>query len=478
MIGTESGSSALDPYGDLRRSEAAWRAEHPDATFEEYSAVQQPGWDDYGFTAISPRLFEAAQTKTAQLLVEGEYDGILEADRHYMPLREDLSNLDEALERIADPAETEAFAERAWEDLILSGSYSYGAFAAHVETVVEEVAGERPRRGSRGELAWRAANAAADGYSNLVIRPPRLAHRYARRHAPWLADGWSARAAGCASGPGTAARERAPLAFRQPPLAGVRRDAADGARALSAHRAGRHACRVAPEAARARRERGRSPRRLLERRYPVPRRSASCGGRGGARHTRSSLARRPGTRRGGPRSMGRVVARAEDRLPAGRVHHAHVLDDWLHDLGVDVVFSIYGPEHRERLYPRMARRARFERALTGYVDERRSVSPGRRRAPHARRPLDLAYRAEPLPPRFGRLAQAEAASGGGARPARAGGRPAGRRLARRPRRDPRRAVVRSDRVDTRRARQRERGQRDDAAEAVARERALLVERPA
>jgi len=189
VIGTESGSSALDPYGDLRRSEAPWRAEHPDATFEEYSAVQQPGWDDHDFTVISPRVFEAAQTKTAQLLVEGEYDGILEADRHYMPLREDLSNLDEALERIADPAETEAFAERAWEDLILSGSYSYGAFAAHVETVVEEVAGERPRRGSRGELAWRAANAAADGYSNLVIRSPRLAHRYAKRHAPWLADG-------------------------------------------------------------------------------------------------------------------------------------------------------------------------------------------------------------------------------------------------------------------------------------------------
>ena len=188
VIGTESGSSALDPYGELRRFEAAWRAEHPDATFEEFSALQPPGWDDYGFTAISPRLFEAAQTKTAQLLVEGEYDGILEADRHYVPLREDLSNLDEALDRIADPAETEAFAERAWEDLILSGSYSYGAFAAHVETVVEEVAGDRPRRGSRGELAWRAANATADAYSNVVIRTPRLAYRFVSRRAPWLAD--------------------------------------------------------------------------------------------------------------------------------------------------------------------------------------------------------------------------------------------------------------------------------------------------
>jgi hypothetical protein len=105
-----------------------------------------------------------------------------------VPLREDLSNLDEALERIADPAETETFAERAWEDLIVSGEYSYGAFAAHVETVVEQVAGDRPRRGSRGELAWRAANATADAYSNVVIRTPRLAHRLAQRRAPWLAE--------------------------------------------------------------------------------------------------------------------------------------------------------------------------------------------------------------------------------------------------------------------------------------------------
>ena len=93
VIGTESGSSALDPVGAIRRFEAEWRPSHPDATFEEFSALQEPGWDDYDFTAISPRLFEAAQTKTAQLLVEGDYDGILEPETHYFPLRADFSNL-------------------------------------------------------------------------------------------------------------------------------------------------------------------------------------------------------------------------------------------------------------------------------------------------------------------------------------------------------------------------------------------------
>ena len=190
MIGTESGSSALDPVGAIRRFEAEWRPSHPDATFEQFSALQEPGWDDYDFTAISPRLFEAAQTKTRQLLVEGAYDGILEPETHYIPLRRDFSNLPEALERIGDPAETEAMAERAWDDLIASGRYSYGAFAAHVESVVDELAGGRVRSGGhRSAASWSALNSGSDAYAALRIRTPRLAYRAAMRHAPWVAHG-------------------------------------------------------------------------------------------------------------------------------------------------------------------------------------------------------------------------------------------------------------------------------------------------
>jgi hypothetical protein len=188
VIGTESGSSALDPVGTIRRYEAEWTLSHPDASFEEFTALQEPGWDDYEFTAISPRLFEAAQTKTAQILVEGNYDGIVQPETQYFPLRDDFSNLTETLERVRDPAETEAMAERAWEDLIESGRYSYGAFAAHVESVVDELAGGRVRRGRRGTGAWRTLNAVSDVYAGLSIRSPRLAYRAAMRHAPWAAN--------------------------------------------------------------------------------------------------------------------------------------------------------------------------------------------------------------------------------------------------------------------------------------------------
>jgi hypothetical protein len=188
VIGTESGSSALDPVGAIRRFEADWRQSHPEATFEDFSALQEPGWDDYDFTAISPRLFEAAQSKTAQLLVEGEYDGILAPETHYFPLRGDLSNLTEALERIRDPRETEAMAERAWEDLIVSGRYSYGAFAAHVESVVDDLAGGRVRGGGRRATSWRTLNAAGEAHAAVRIRAPRLAYRAAMRRAPWAAN--------------------------------------------------------------------------------------------------------------------------------------------------------------------------------------------------------------------------------------------------------------------------------------------------
>jgi hypothetical protein len=189
VIGTESGSSALDPVGAIRRFEATWRPSHPGATFEEFSALQEPGWDDYHFMAISPRVFEAAQTKTAQLLVEGDYDGILEPETHYVPLRGDFSNLPEALERVRDPRETEAMAERAWDDLIASGRYSYGAFAAHVESVVGELAGGRVRRGRRGAASWRTLTATSKVYAGVRIRAPRLVYRTAIRHVPsWAAD--------------------------------------------------------------------------------------------------------------------------------------------------------------------------------------------------------------------------------------------------------------------------------------------------
>ena len=43
------------------------------------------GWNARPMVALSPRHLEAALTGTAQLLVEGQYDDVLEPGRHFLP---------------------------------------------------------------------------------------------------------------------------------------------------------------------------------------------------------------------------------------------------------------------------------------------------------------------------------------------------------------------------------------------------------
>jgi hypothetical protein len=52
---------------------------------------------------ISSRHFDAAGTGTVQILLEGRYNDILEAGVHYLPLREDFSNIDAVMDRFNDP---------------------------------------------------------------------------------------------------------------------------------------------------------------------------------------------------------------------------------------------------------------------------------------------------------------------------------------------------------------------------------------
>jgi hypothetical protein len=121
VIGAESGSSVLDERGEIQRLISRLLADRPDLTFDEVDAQMPGGWDSYAFFAISPRHLEAVITKTAQVLVEGRYSGVLEPERHYIPVRRDLANVDEALERLRDVEAVEAMAERAYEDVYLSG---------------------------------------------------------------------------------------------------------------------------------------------------------------------------------------------------------------------------------------------------------------------------------------------------------------------------------------------------------------------
>lgn len=105
QLGSEAGGDYFDIDDGLRRSVVGFLAEHPDATFDEvyerfFRGIRHP----VSGRALSGRMVEAAGTRTAQLLIEGHYGGIFQPDVHYIPLRCDLSNVDEAVAKFRDDA--------------------------------------------------------------------------------------------------------------------------------------------------------------------------------------------------------------------------------------------------------------------------------------------------------------------------------------------------------------------------------------
>jgi hypothetical protein len=152
VLGCESGSSVLDRRGEVRAAIQSMLLAEPELTFDEVSARLPAGWDDYRFFAISPRHFEAVITKTCQVLVEGHYDGVFEAGRHYIALRRDFANLDDVLEQIRDSRLTQEIADRAYEEIYCSGRYTYRDLAAKLEPSFS--------RGG-GDATWAAARVVA-----------------------------------------------------------------------------------------------------------------------------------------------------------------------------------------------------------------------------------------------------------------------------------------------------------------------------
>lgn len=134
-IGIEGGASILDKDGTIKKKTDDYLRRHPEASFEEVEAHCFRGVDDSAsLFAISPRHLEACATRTCQILIEGEYNGILKPGVHYIELRRDFSNLEPVLETIKQDQRRGEIVERAYQDIVESGQYTYTRF---VEFVLE-----------------------------------------------------------------------------------------------------------------------------------------------------------------------------------------------------------------------------------------------------------------------------------------------------------------------------------------------------
>jgi hypothetical protein len=134
-IGVEGGASILDRDGTIKLKTEAFLRSQPDASFDEIERACFPGLDgSFQLKALSPRNLEACATKTCQILIEGQYSGVLTAGEHYLELKRDFSNLDQVLELVRRDTERDRITENAYRDVVASGRYTYKKL---VRTIIE-----------------------------------------------------------------------------------------------------------------------------------------------------------------------------------------------------------------------------------------------------------------------------------------------------------------------------------------------------
>jgi hypothetical protein len=143
VLGTPSGSSVLDPRGDIAAAVAAYAREHPTASFDEIrQACIPPEATSHNMEAISPRVLEAALTGTCQVLVKGAY-GPLEPGRHYIPIERDLSNIEQVIAGLSDHDRAQRIADDCRALIISSTTLHYRHAASAVEEAIRQAWRER-----------------------------------------------------------------------------------------------------------------------------------------------------------------------------------------------------------------------------------------------------------------------------------------------------------------------------------------------
>jgi hypothetical protein len=97
-------------------------------------------------------------------------------------------------------------------------------------------------------------------------------------------------------------------------------------------------------------------------------------------------------------------------FPQDDYDHGQLLDDWLSECGVNVIYSIL-PEHRELIYRKCTHSAKVKFALCGYIDDEDVEHYRSVRKSFAERTIDVGYRVRDLPAQFGRFGRIKSTLG-------------------------------------------------------------------
>jgi hypothetical protein len=133
-LGTESGSNVFDDYGEIKENIEHALTEDPSLSYEvihaEYIGDRE---GQIRMNQVSPRIFEAIALRTALVLFEGDYSGVVQPDIHFIPLKRDFSNVEDVLGKLQDDQYLTDLTDRAYRDVIASKKYNYRQFIRGVD---------------------------------------------------------------------------------------------------------------------------------------------------------------------------------------------------------------------------------------------------------------------------------------------------------------------------------------------------------
>ena len=137
MLGVNSGSSLIDPEGEIDDKVFRYLQKKPKASFAEVEAHCFPKLDGkYSFSMISPRNIECSLFGTVQILTPGPYGNFIKPGEHYISLRPDMSNFDEVSELLKDLSYLESIAGRCRESIL---SYPELRYTTHVADLINQI---------------------------------------------------------------------------------------------------------------------------------------------------------------------------------------------------------------------------------------------------------------------------------------------------------------------------------------------------
>lgn len=173
-LGVEGGASILDWDGTVWARMREFQTLNPMASYDEIEAACFPGRDgEIQLVALSPRHLEACATRTCQVLIEGEYNGVLRPHEHYIPLKPDFSNLEEVLDQMERDDLRAGITERAYQDIVASGHYRYETM---VDTVFSTALTSAASCSDAGDIRTRAMHQATRLADTLSWQQVRTLH--------------------------------------------------------------------------------------------------------------------------------------------------------------------------------------------------------------------------------------------------------------------------------------------------------------